>query len=161
MIVNLVTADNKVVIGKPYAAEASTETTQTLADGNRIVNRTVSKFYRDGLGRTRREQTFGNVDPSNSAPHEMKIFIDDPVSTAAYVVDPGEKSVRTIQSVKFLSERDAADGTGNVIVKSFDEHEANPDQGIHTVIHLAGPGEELGMGVKFRICPGWNRSTKW
>src|SRR5258707_270933 len=43
VILDLVTADHQVVKGKPYAADASTETVQTLADGNRIVNRTVSK----------------------------------------------------------------------------------------------------------------------
>jgi hypothetical protein len=146
VIVNLVTADNKVVTGKPYAADASTETVQALADGNRIVNRTVSKFYRDSQGRTRREQTFGNVDPSNPGPHEMKVFIDDPVGNTASVVDPGEKTVRTMpRSFKFLSERDAAGGTGNVMFKSVDEHEAGGAPGIHTVIHLAGPGEALGM----------------
>src|SRR5579859_6221488 len=62
VILDLVTADNRVVKDKPYSADTSTETVQTLADGNRIVNRSVSKFYRDSQGRTRREQTFGNVD---------------------------------------------------------------------------------------------------
>src|SRR5215831_12128477 len=46
-----------VVKGAPYAAEAVTETVQTLADGNRIVQRSSSKEYRDGEGRERREET--------------------------------------------------------------------------------------------------------
>jgi hypothetical protein len=37
----------KVVKGAPYSAEAVTETIQTLADGNRIVNRISSMVYRD------------------------------------------------------------------------------------------------------------------
>jgi len=131
VILDLVTADNQVVKGKPYAADTSTETTQMLADGNRIVNRTVSKFYRDSQGRTRREQTFGNVDPSNAAPHEMKIFIDDPVSSSSYVVDPGEKTVRPMsRSKKFLTsnklmdEHEAGSGSPHMLVKILNDHEA-------------------------------------
>src|SRR5690349_13860171 len=37
----------KVVKGAPYSGEAVTEMVQTLADGNRIVNKTTSKVYRD------------------------------------------------------------------------------------------------------------------
>src|SRR5579863_6722252 len=85
----LVAADAQVVKGKPYSADTTTETVQTLADGNRIVHRTVSKFYRDSDGRTRREQTFGNVDPAHPSPHEVKVFIDDPVNRTAFVLDPG------------------------------------------------------------------------
>ena len=40
----------------PYSADAVTEVTQTLADGNRINRRTVSRIYRDAAGRVRREQ---------------------------------------------------------------------------------------------------------
>jgi len=145
LIVNLVAADNKVVTGKPYAADTSTETVQTLADGNRIVNRTVSKFYRDSQGRTRREQTFGNVDPSNPGPHEMKVFIDDPVSKVAYVVDPGEKSGRTMpRSFKFISDVPTAGGSTNAAYKLFDEQEASSAPGIRTEIHIAGPGDAGG-----------------
>lgn len=125
VILELVTADNQVVKGKPYAADTSTETVQALADGNRIVNRTVSKFYRDSQGRTRREQTFGNVDPSNSSPHEMKIFIDDPVSSTSYVIDPGEKSVRPmLRSKKLLDEHEAGSNSPHLMVKVLDQHEA-------------------------------------
>ncbi len=125
VILELVTADNQVVKGKPYAADTSTETVQALADGNRIVNRTVSKFYRDSQGRTRREQTFGNVDPSNSSPHEMKIFIDDPVSSTSYVVDPGEKSVRPMsRSKKLIDEHEAGSTSPHLMVKVLDQREA-------------------------------------
>lgn len=119
IIVDLELADSRVVKGKPYSADTSTEMVQTLGDGNRIVNRTVSKIYRDAQGRTRREQTFGNVDPSNSGPHEMKIFIEDPVSGASYVVDPGEKSFRQLQRArKIRDEQDAEQGDPQVAVAS-------------------------------------------
>jgi hypothetical protein len=131
VVLDLVTSDSPVVKEKPYSAEASTETVQTLGDGNRIVNRTVSKIYRDSQGRTRREQTFGSVDPSNSAPHEVKIFIDDPVSGSSYVVDPGEKSARQLpRTRKFMDELNAEQGDVqpgsrmHIHVKVLDDHAA-------------------------------------
>jgi hypothetical protein len=46
----------RVVTGAPYSAEAVTEITQTLLDGNRIEHRTSTRIARDGRGRIRREQ---------------------------------------------------------------------------------------------------------
>jgi hypothetical protein len=44
------------VVNAPYHAEAVTEITQVLADGNRIEQRTSATVARDSRGRTRREQ---------------------------------------------------------------------------------------------------------
>src|ERR1700722_3879659 len=44
------------VTGSPYSAEAITDTTQTLLDGNRIEQHSSSMRYRDSLGRERREE---------------------------------------------------------------------------------------------------------
>jgi hypothetical protein len=46
----------KPVLNAPYSAEAVTEVVQTLADGNRIEQRTTAIVARDSRGRTRREQ---------------------------------------------------------------------------------------------------------
>jgi|SRR5579862_9708728 len=67
-----------VVKGAPYSADAVTETTQTLADGNRIVRRTSSKQYRDSEGRERREETSAMG----------AIFITDPVAKLSYTLHP-------------------------------------------------------------------------
>ena len=45
-----------VVTDAPYTAEAITEVTQTLADGNRIERRTSTTIARSSSGATRREQ---------------------------------------------------------------------------------------------------------
>jgi hypothetical protein len=42
------------VQGIPYSAHAVTEKTQTLADGNKIVQQDSSMIYRDAQGRERR-----------------------------------------------------------------------------------------------------------
>jgi hypothetical protein len=49
-------AVGRPVENAPYSAEAVTEVTQVLADGNRIEQRTTATIARDSRGRTRREQ---------------------------------------------------------------------------------------------------------
>jgi hypothetical protein len=135
----LIAADAQIVKGKPYSADTTTETVQTLADGNRIVHRTVSKFYRDSEGRTRREQTFGNVDPEHPSPHEVKVFVDDPASGLAFVLDPASKSADKLQRTrKLLDERNGEDDGTRIMVKSVNDSEVG-EQG--------GPGR---MMIKFR-----------
>src|SRR5882762_10154610 len=46
----------RVVKNAPYSADAITETTQTLPDGNRIRQSITVHLYRDSEGRTRSEQ---------------------------------------------------------------------------------------------------------
>jgi len=77
------------VKGAPYTADAVTETTQTLSDGNRITRKSTSTVYRDSQGRTRREETMSAVGPWAAAGEQMKtIFIQDPVAGVSYHLDP-------------------------------------------------------------------------
>jgi hypothetical protein len=82
------------VKGAPYSANAVTETVQTLADGNRIANRTSSSIYRDSQGRERREQTLPSIGPFSPAGQEAPkmIFISDPVAGVNYSLDPVNKT---------------------------------------------------------------------
>jgi len=83
-------ASNKVVKGAPYSAQAATETTQTLADGNQIHRQSTSNIYRDSQGRTRREETLGDLGPwsaPQATPRQM-IFINDPVADVGYILNP-------------------------------------------------------------------------
>ena len=78
----------KVVKGAPYSADSVTETVQTLADGNRIVNRITSKVYRDSEGRTRRDQTLKDFGPIGASDEPLQtIFINDPVAGVTYTLD--------------------------------------------------------------------------
>lgn len=78
----------KVVKGAPYSAEAVTESIQVLGDGNRIVNRFSSAVYRDGEGRTRREQTLKGLGPLGTGNEPLQtIFINDPVAGVTYALD--------------------------------------------------------------------------
>jgi hypothetical protein len=68
--------------GAPYAAEAVTESTQQLADGNRIVKKNITRIFRDNEGRTRREQLAANgVDVQT-------VNISDPVAESTFVLFP-------------------------------------------------------------------------
>jgi hypothetical protein len=153
VILEIAGAEARVVKGKPYSADTSTESVQTLADGNRIAHRTVSKFYRDSEGRTRREETFGNVDPEHPSPHEVKVFIDNPVSGTAFVLDPGSKTLEKLQRTRNFLDVPHTDAYGAQImldlVKNDSEtkgqappgkvffngdHSSNPDDGVLAMV---------------------------
>src|SRR5947209_6468407 len=79
------------VKGAPYSAQAVTETTQTLADGNRIVQKSTAIIYRDSLGRERREETLpaiGSFTPQAGGP--QIISISDPVAGVNYSLNSKE-----------------------------------------------------------------------
>jgi hypothetical protein len=71
------------VKASPYSAESVVETTQALADGNRIVNRSVTKQFRDSEGRERRETTVGE---------DQEILISDPVAGVSFTLRTGKKT---------------------------------------------------------------------
>jgi hypothetical protein len=74
----------KITTGRPYSAEAVSERTQMLPDGNRINVRSTTRVYRDSDGRTRRE----SIDPDGSV---RSISISDPVGRNSYTLDPRTK----------------------------------------------------------------------
>ena len=79
--------ESRITTGRPYSAEATTEFTQVLGDGNRIARKATVRIYRDSDGRTRREElgTDGTV---------KSISIYDPVSHVSYVLDPSTRTAR-------------------------------------------------------------------
>jgi hypothetical protein len=87
-----------IVKDKPYAADSVTESTQILADGNRITHKNQARIYRDSQGRTRREQTMGSlgVFQAPNAPVTM-ITIQDPVAGTTYILDPAAHTARKLQ----------------------------------------------------------------
>jgi hypothetical protein len=85
-----------VVTGAPFSAEAITTVTQTLGDGTRIEQRTTAKFYRDGAGRVRREQSIMGLDllnPSTEAQTVITIDIE-PGDGMVYLLDPVARTAR-------------------------------------------------------------------
>src|SRR5436305_8622658 len=85
----------ETVPGAPYTATAVTESTQVLADGNRIVNKRTSFIARDGQGRTRREETVGPVGVTANGP--KVIFISDPTTKTDYIFKPGQQAAQVVK----------------------------------------------------------------
>lgn len=89
-------SSSKIVKGSPFSAEAVSESTQTLADGNRIVRKWTEKLYRSGDGRFRREgsgipgSAFGAVVSSNGG-----VTILDPTGGARYTLNTDAKTAYT------------------------------------------------------------------
>jgi hypothetical protein len=106
-----VSVEGPAVTGAPYSAEATTESVQVLADGNRIVRRTTAKVYRDGKGRTRRE-TLG---PDGQV---TSILVSDPSGGKSFMIEPGTNTHTGVAT--FISSEgarpkavQAAPGTGS------------------------------------------------
>ena len=104
--------DGSMVKGAPYSADAVTETVQTLGDGNRIVQSSSAKIYRDSAGRTRREQTFKAIGPwAVSGEKPVMISINDPVAGVAYSLNYESKIAhkmgmpRTVDISKIAKDR--------------------------------------------------------
>jgi len=121
----------KPVKGAPYAAEAVTESTQTLSDGNRIQRKSSASVFRDSEGRTRREQTLSAIGPwaaSGEAP--QTIFIDDSVAGVHYILNPKDRTARKIVVPAGKGEFTAAIASA-------------PHQAIRIERGIAGPGETI------------------
>jgi hypothetical protein len=76
------------VTGAPYSAQAVTEITQTLPDGNRITRKVTASVYRDSSGRVRRDQVLAAVGSWMPNQQPKTAIIDDPVAHLHYILNP-------------------------------------------------------------------------
>lgn len=83
---------SKVITGAPYEADEKSVMTQTLADGNRIVQATSSRLYRDQQGRARVERSLKGLSPEGGEV-EKTVMINDPVAAAHFVLDERNRTV--------------------------------------------------------------------
>lgn len=102
----------KITTGAPYSAEAITESTQVLADGNRINRKSVTRVYRDGEGRTRREE----VDDTGTV---VSVSIVDPVAHVSYVLQPASRTAFR-NDVRLAMPEEGARGRGGAMRRSAD-----------------------------------------
>jgi hypothetical protein len=87
----------EVVTAAPYTATATTESTQVLADGNRIVNKTSSFVARDSQGRTRRETDLHRIG-TMQVDSPKTVFINDPTTHTQYIFTPGGEATKVLRS---------------------------------------------------------------
>ena len=144
--------DGKVVKGAPYSAQAISESIQTLADGNRIVNKSTASVYRDGEGRTRRDQTLKAIGPYASAGDPPQTtFINDPVAGVNYILDSRSRSARKLPT-PFVKGKPGdqvfvtTEGESNTRIKErkFREHEE-----MFIAAAPPGPGPRPGAAFEF------------
>lgn len=135
----------KVVKGAPYSAQAVTESTQVLLDGNRIGNKSVAMIYRDSEGRTRREQTIKAIGGlARGGEPSQTIFISDPVASTSYSIDPKTQVARKLPPLRFKIQ---TAGGANEILKS-DEVKRDAGGAANKVRRLI---VEPGPDEKYRI----------
>jgi hypothetical protein len=129
-----------LVPGAPYSAEAVTEFTQVLADGNRIERRTSGKVARNSQGGVRREQaiSFGPLATQNSQPI---VTIDDPANGVHLMLNYDTKvaSRMRMMSSMIMSAPNSSEpaviafgsaGAANVAVKTGGAIAAEPVEGV-------------------------------
>ena len=93
-VTKLLALEAKVVKGQPYSAEIVTESIQTLADGNRIVQRTTGRVFRDSQGRVRREEDRPAGSPA--------ISIMDTVAGVNISLDPATRTARETSNAESI-----------------------------------------------------------
>ncbi len=99
--------ETRITKGAPYSAEATTEFTQLLPDGNRISRKSVTRTFRDSEGRTRREQI-----AAGGTGETTSISIVDPVAGASFVLDPEKRTARKTASAVATAMPSGAGGGG-------------------------------------------------
>jgi hypothetical protein len=111
----VVKLEGGVVKNAPYSADAVTQTTQVLGDGNRIENSTAQKLYRDSEGRERREESVLATGALAQAEMPHVITINDPVEKVAYTLNAQQHTARLTQGMRILP----AGGGGNLDLKQY------------------------------------------
>jgi hypothetical protein len=84
------------VTNAPFSADAVTEFTQILGDGNRIERTYTSSMARDSRGRTRREQEvamLGALAPLQGHRPRL-VMISDPATGTSYTLDEQHRTAR-------------------------------------------------------------------
>ena len=80
------------VQGAPYSATIVNESIQTLADGNRIVQRSTGTTARDSEGRARQDTALPPIGNMSAANASRLVFIQDPVAQTAYTLNLTDKT---------------------------------------------------------------------
>ena len=142
----------RVVKGAPFSGDLVSESTETLADGNRIRQTSTVHLVRDSEGRTRREETLAGLGAlAAGGGAQQVVFIHDPVAGASYALDPAHKTASKSawtapthgarSSAGFEERREMRAGGANQSVKTealgAAAIEGLPAQGTRTTVTIA------------------------
>ncbi len=84
----------KPVQGAPYSATITNESVQTLADGNRIIQKSTGTTARDSMGRTRNDTVLPMIGNMSAAKPPHLVFIVDPIAQTSYTLNLEEKTAQ-------------------------------------------------------------------
>lgn len=144
--------DATPVKSAPYSADAVTESIQTLADGNRIVRKSSAAVYRDGEGRTRREETIKAMGPFSKGGEEFHtIFINDPVAGTSYSLNTKDKTAHKstlhMKRIRALTESEVK----TAVEKANIETKAAKESGVTSTFEFRTEGGPPGFGPGARM----------
>lgn len=151
----------KLVKGAPYSAQAVTEMTQVLSDGNRIVNKSVAQVFRDSEGRTRREQTIKAIGAmARGGAPQQAIFINDPVAGTSYSLDPKTQIARKLSPMRFKIQGQAgAKSHGGDVAAGYrdgvQKMELEPDHGGDKYRIAIDENAQVKRQVESGVALGW------
>jgi hypothetical protein len=151
------------VKGAPYSADVIVSNNQTLADGNRISHSDTSHVYRDGEGRTRREQSGTMSVVTRTEPvittRSLVISIVDPVAGYSYSLDTEHKIAwRTpIGASKELLDKVTAAAAQRSSQPMSDEQKARMADELKK---LKAEEDKLAAGGKERAAPSSDAPSK-
>jgi hypothetical protein len=133
--------NGKTVTGAPFTASFSTQTTETLTDGNKIERSTTGTVARDTAGRTRRDMTLAAIGPwaaSGKTPPQVS-FINDPVAGTRYVLEANTKTVRKMSAHNHVpnAERAAA------MAAKFQKNTTTESLGTQTINGVSAQGTRV------------------
>jgi hypothetical protein len=80
------------VKGAPYSATTTSESTQTLADGNRISQTYTGAVARDSQGRTRQDTALPPIGNLSAASLPHLVFVRDPVAGTSFTLNLTDKT---------------------------------------------------------------------
>lgn len=83
---------NRVITGAPFSATQTTQSQQTLANGNQIQHQQQEKIYRDSQGRVRTDTTFTPPASSGQDPRTVTTIFD-PVAGYVYRLNAANMTV--------------------------------------------------------------------
>jgi hypothetical protein len=175
--------ESKITQGRPYSAEATTEFVQVLGDGNRISRKTTVRIFRDGEGRTRREELgAGDVvqlvsiydpvahvtyvfNPSTRVAHKSDIRIVQPEgwTTAAYAPSEHAVAIKQKAEVEAIAGKImlvAPDAVPPGFTDAMDKHKAEDAAKARTEAGARGRGGRGMMTAGQRVDSPFEKSTK-
>ena len=132
---------HKVVAGAPYSAQAVTQFTQTLSNGDHIQRTTTASMARDSQGRTRTERTFGAIGAlSAQGGGARTVMIFDPVASKSYVLDAQSHTARSTTIAARPANTEARTSRGLASAKT-------EDLGTQVIQGISAQGKRVTRGI--------------